>query len=254
MTLLRFDNLSSFRNLVHAVTTNRWPGEGRCDPFNLAVHVGVGKENAIAARKTLLKHLHADLPFERLTIPSQVHANNIAIIDQAHIGSGWEGRSGCLAGIDGVATALTAVPMMILSADCPLIIAYDGQVRALGLAHAGWQGTAGRIAANLIDSMCKKLGARAGRIVAGISPCAGKCCYQVGSDVIDAMDGRFIERRDGRAFLDLQHANRRQLLDSGLQKQNIQVMDICTICDERFFSHRRDKTIAGRFGLIAAII
>ena len=107
--------------------------------------------------------------------------------------------------------------------------------------------------------MHQKLGAEPGRIIAGIGPSAGKCCYRIGPDVVDkfkqaGLAEQCCQQRQGRFYLDLQRGNYRQLLKSGLRAENIEIMDICTICDDRFFSYRRDGSAAGRFGLIAAIV
>jgi len=257
MTLLQFKHLAAFDRLIHAVTTNRPPDEDSRGPFNLADHVGTGRERAVEARKRLTKHL--GLSFERLTIPQQVQAGRIAVVDRQQAGRGRGGRRDSLPDVDGVVTALTALPMMILSADCPLIIAYDPQASVLGLAHAGWRSTAAAIARNLVQTMCRDFSAEPQRILAGIAPAARSCCYQVGSDVIAALtpgdlSDRCVERRNGRTFLDLTEVNRTQLLKCGLQDENIRIMDPCTICDDRFFSHRRDGVHAGRFGLIAAMV
>jgi len=77
----------------------------------------------------------------------------------------------------------------------------------------------------------------------------------VGDDVVDAATramgqaaGDCIIRRDGSTCFDLWAANVRQLTAAGLARQNIEVAGVCTICDNRFFSHRREGARAGRHG------
>jgi len=43
--------------------------------------------------------------------------------------------------------------------------------------------------------------------------------------------------------LDIAAVARRQLEAHGIELHDV---ELCTICDERFFSHRRDKGITGR--------
>ena len=83
--------------------------------------------------------------------------------------------------------------------------------------------------------------AATGPITAALGPSARGCCYEVGEEVhahFAAYDARRGERN-----LDLAAVARAQL-----EAHGIEVLDIglCTICDERFFSHRRDKGVTGR--------
>ena len=257
MNLLKFQNLSSLGTLVHGVTTAGWLDDRFSGPFNLADHTGQNKDQAPKARRLLAQHLGLDIA--KLTMPRQVHANRITIIDDQQVGRAWTDRQSSLAGADGLATRLTAVPLMVLSADCPLIIAYDPLSSVLGLAHGGWRSTLGAISTNLVETMRQELDAQPDRIIAGIGPAAGKCCYQIGSEVVDQfkqadLAQQCCHQREGRFYLDLQQANYLQLLKSGLRAGNIETMDICTICDDRFFSYRRQGAASGRFGLIAAMV
>ncbi|RXM21699.1 laccase domain-containing protein, partial [Citrobacter sp. AAK_AS5] len=85
-----------------------------------------------------------------------------------------------------------------------------------------------------------------------IAPSAGPCCYEVGHEVrriarstLSQADTFFVER-NGQLFLDLWSANRRQLIDAGLKADNLETAGRCSICDRRFWSHRRDGADAGR--------
>ena len=90
-----------------------------------------------------------------------------------------------------------------------------------------------------------------------ICPLAGPCCYEVRDDVLAAaMAGigesalALFDRRGGQMYLDLWRANVEQLTSAGLCRHNIGVAGVCTICDRRFFSHRRQGPPAGRFGCL----
>ena len=80
----------------------------------------------------------------------------------------------------------------------------------------------------------------AGPLTAALGPSARGCCYEVGEEVHEHFAA--YDARDGRN-LDLAVVARAQL-----EAHGIEVLDtgLCTICDERFFSHRRDKGITGR--------
>jgi copper oxidase (laccase) domain-containing protein len=52
--------------------------------------------------------------------------------------------------------------------------------------------------------------------------------------------------------LDLVEANRRQLLEAGVQQKNIWISDLCTSCrTDLLFSHRKERGKTGR--MLAAI-
>jgi YfiH family protein len=86
---------------------------------------------------------------------------------------------------DGLVTRQSGLGLVTRSADCPLILAADGEAGVVGTAHASWRSTVQQIAAELIRQMTAA-GAAAEHIVACICPSAGPCCYQVGPEVLQA--------------------------------------------------------------------
>ena len=138
---------------------------------------------------------------------------------------------------DGQATALAGVGAMVLSADClPVALGTGGAVAML---HAGWRG----LAAGVLEEGVRVLREHAGsdRIGAVLGPCAGACCYEVGPEVRRAL-GR--AGGEGPARIDLRAIARERLLAAGVAE--VLRASACTICDERFFSHRREGARGGR--------
>jgi YfiH family protein len=138
---------------------------------------------------------------------------------------------------DGQATALGGVAAMVLAADCmPVALASR---HAVAMVHAGWRG----LAAGVLDEgvlALRELDRDAGEIVAVIGPCAEACCYEVGEEVHRAFAGT---HRHGR-MLDLRALAHERLAAAGVGE--VRDVDACTICDERYFSHRREGARAGR--------
>lgn len=141
---------------------------------------------------------------------------------------------------------------LVFVADClPVALSGPGGVAML---HCGWRGLAAGIVA--------KGAAAVGATDAAIGPGIGPCCYEVGSEVLDAFghlgdapaaDGtkRGI-RRDisSRRRLDLPEVARRLLREAGVAR--VESAGLCTSCHpELFFSHRRD---AGRTGRQAGLV
>jgi hypothetical protein len=141
--------------------------------------------------------------------------------------------------VDGQATALRGIAPMVLVADClPIALAGEG---AAGILHAGWRGLAAGIVGEGVRAV-RELGA-AGPLEAVIGPGAGACCYEVGEEVHERFADYGPGARRGRN-LDLKAIARMQLERAGIDR--VTDVERCTICDEDFFSHRRDRGTTGR--------
>lgn len=246
--LMRFLGLSGCAELVHAITTRPW---------NMAPHRGPQAELALARRAQLCRHLGLD--FERLTAAEQIHSHHVLRVRPEDVGAGRTGRDDAVRFVDGLICDLPGVPLLQLSADCPLLLVFDPQRRALGTAHASWRGTVARIAETLVSAMTREFGCRPAELRAGLCPCAGPDRYEIGEEVVRIARSllphadRFLPSRGEKHCFDLRTANVDQLLRAGLAPDHIEVAAECTISDTRFFSHRRDGPATGRFALIAAL-
>jgi YfiH family protein len=137
---------------------------------------------------------------------------------------------------DGQATALGGVAALVLVADCmPVAIGAEG---AVAIVHAGWRGVAAGVLEEGVRAV-RELGGT-GPILALVGPSAGPCCYEVGEEVHAALGAG---ARTGRNA-DLPAAARERLLTAGADE--VRVLGPCTICDARWFSHRREGEQAGR--------
>ncbi|HTO09073.1 MAG TPA: polyphenol oxidase family protein [Myxococcota bacterium] len=145
---------------------------------------------------------------------------------------------------DAVWSAEPGAAVGVVTADCvPILLACrDG--RAVCAVHAGWRGTAARIAALAVRAFARATGAPARELVAAIGPHIGPCCYEVDAPVLAAIPERSVFRaaRPGHAMLDLFAANRAQLVGAGVPARAIERVGGCTACDSlRYVSYRRDK-------------
>jgi YfiH family protein len=205
---------------------------------NLSTHTGDEHEHGREARDRLCE----DLALNWLCASRQVHGTFVQRVRSA-TGNGGEAVA---IDADGHATALTGVGAMVLTADClPVALGADGVVAML---HAGWRGLAGGVLEEGFSAL-RELGGL-GEIEAAVGPGAGVCCYEVGLEVHaafgqDSPDARY---RDGKN-IDLRGIAREKLLAAGVAR--VHDADACTICDLRFFSHRREGARAGRQGGVA---
>jgi YfiH family protein len=146
---------------------------------------------------------------------------------------------------DGLVTSLPQRPLTLLAADClPIAIAAEAGGR-IAVLHAGWRG----LLAGIVERGVAAVGLPA---VAAVGPSAGPCCYAVGADVAVRLQARFGPHvmRSGRA--DLWLAARGALEAAGVSV--VEVACECTICaPQRYFSHRRDRGVTGRQGVVGLV-
>lgn len=250
--------LANAPGLVHAVTKGCW---------NMSRTTGSGIDTTDVRRRRVCEIL--SVPFERLTTGRQVHGTKVAVRTpnrdrKGALAINADNRPGNqspepIPGVDGLVTDEPNVPLMVLSADCCLMVLYDPARPAVGVAHAGWRGTAGGLGGELVRAMSEAFQSRPEHLLAAMSPCAGACCYEVQEDVVAVFEenrcdlASVLERRDGSTFLDLAEANALQLESAGVTRDRIDVANICTVCSEDYFSYRREGPSTGHFALIAAI-
>jgi copper oxidase (laccase) domain-containing protein len=99
-------------------------------------------------------------------------------------------------------------------------------------------------------------------VCVAIGPAAGACCYEVGSEVIEAFADRFANSdellkptRENHACINLLQANRQQLVSAGVNDDRIYSAPLCTMCcKDLFFSYRREKNLYGKVGRLMSVI
>ena len=183
----------------------------------------------------------ADLPagFPRLATLKQIHSASC-------VAAG--GRSGMLGEGDALLENQPGSVVAIKTADCIPILLVDERRRAVAAVHAGWRGTAARIACVAVAAMGRDFGTRGEDLHAAIGPGIGKCCYEVGAEVAAQFGGQ------GRGYIDLTSENRRQLEEAGVTGRRIYASNLCTMCRAgEFHSFRRDQNAAGRMFSFAGI-
>src|SRR5262245_17357107 len=148
---------------------------------------------------------------------------------------------------DAVWTAAPGVAVAVVTADCVPILLADPRGRWVCAIHAGWRGSAARIASRTVRALCTATKTAPGELVAAIGPHIGACCYEVDAPVLQAIPERSVfrpARRPGHAMLDLFALNRLRLVGAGVPARSIERVGGCTLCDPacRYASYRRDQT------------
>ena len=67
----------------------------------------------------------------------------------------------------------------------------DNKIYAVGVGHAGWRGTYGKICEETLKSMQENYNTNPENVIAIIGPSIGSCCYEVSYDLIDKLKNFF---------------------------------------------------------------
>jgi polyphenol oxidase len=271
--------LESVPSLVHGFST-RTGGHSQVygqDQLNLSFTATDRREDVERNRADFLIGLGADEL--RLLTLRQIHSDIIHVVTSPEQlptkGKSFNG--------DGLITGLSGMLLGIQTADCVPVLIADTRQRVVAAVHAGWRGTAKRIAEKAVGTMRARFASRPQDLRAAIGPAIQQCCYAVGDEVIEEFESQFLyakklfcevydedpvkkkypllfmtarapghSRIGPQMHLDLIKANRRQLLDAGLSKKNIWAAEECTSCrTDLLFSHRSEGGYTGR--MMAAI-
>ncbi|MDD2702427.1 MAG: peptidoglycan editing factor PgeF [Candidatus Omnitrophica bacterium] len=185
--------------------------------------------------------------YEHAVAVKQPHSGVVRYVDTLDRGRGADSYTTAIPDADALVTDKKHVPLVILTADCPSIFLYDSKTPAIGLVHAGWKGTKEKITENSVQFMRHYCGTKPGDISVFFGPAIRKCCYEVGEEFRDFFPYE-TSGKDGRLYLDLVLANKKQLLDAGVGRECIRDCGICTGCNpEEYFSYRKQGCDCGRF-------
>ena len=239
---------------VEAFSTTRGEVDGRnaYSGVNLCDYVGDDALRVLDSRLTLAMQLGVDL--DDLVMPRQVHSCRVALIDEHFRTLDIDQQEAALEGVDALVTTLKGVVIGVNTADCVPIALVDERAGVMAVAHAGWRGTVGRIAAKVVAEMCRQ-GASAERIQAVMGPSICQTCFEVGDEVVTAfkeahfdLDAIVTRNADtGKAHIDLRAVNRDVLVAAGVSAANVVLSQHCSRCEhQRFFSARRLGINSGR--------
>jgi polyphenol oxidase len=250
-------------------TDESWGAALRCRPLE-----------AIAPHLFTTRQLELSSPADLQRLAAAVGAREVAMVTQVHRAEAVVIRRGFPRPFDEAqgrpeADVLVSddphVADAVRAADCVPLLLADRATGAVAAVHAGWRGTATRAAVAALDALTREFGTRPSEVVAAIGPSIGPCCYEVGSDLVDAFAAAGHERhliqrwfatppppRGSREKpslrLDVAGANRDQLILAGVPEGSIYTSGLCTAMHlDVLTSYRAEKEKAGRIaGVIRA--
>lgn len=240
---LTFPELSELPQFHHAFSTRLG---GISKGYLASMNLGFGRGDD---EKTVLQNYqifcHATgFPIESLVLTAQDHHTNIRRVGRKDRGAGilfpkpWQS-------VDGLITNDPGVTLCVFGADCVPILIVDPISHAIGVCHAGWRGTVGKIAAKTVFSMQREFGSLPQNLQAFIGPSIGPCCFEVDEPVEREFAAlktlgpeTLIEKKpNGKYYIDLWETNARILKEAGVLK--VTIGGLCTKCHpELVWSHR----------------
>src|SRR5436190_13610004 len=163
ITFLRSEALDGIPGVVHAFSTRR----GERNDFSLGpitspnpmIHINRARFSAAIGAP--------GWPIIKL---KQVHSGIVADIDDTS-------AAGEAVEADAAVTSLRGVVLGVQTADCVPILIADAGGQAIAAVHAGWRGTAARIAESAVTRLVEKFQIDPKSLIAVIGPHIGVCCY-----------------------------------------------------------------------------
>ncbi|HEX8742537.1 MAG TPA: polyphenol oxidase family protein [Thermoleophilaceae bacterium] len=211
---------------ARAFFSTRLGGEssGPFESLNLGILTDDQKALVVRNRARFAKRV--GLASEAIVQGMQVHGAEI---------KEWGERGASLDEVDGHVTQRTDLGLLVLVADClPLALAAPGRIAMI---HCGWRGLAGGIVEEALATFATEPPA------AALGPCIGRCCYEVGDEVLAAF-APYEGAATGR-MLSLRAVAEAKLRAGGVER--IEHVEVCTSCNpDLLFSHRRDGGVTGR--------
>lgn len=225
------------------------------DSMNLGFGRGDEREAVLENYRCL--GIAAGFRSERVVAFTQVHKNDVCVATESDAGEAYLPKK---REFDAVVTNVPNLPIATYHADCVPVFLLDPINRAVGVAHAGWRGTAAKSPESAVRAMVESFGSCPADILAAIGPSIDMCCFETDSDVPEAMLSAFGEAarnyirddRNRKFHVSLPGLNALTLLGCGVLEENITMSGECTCCKSDFYwSHR---ATGGVRGAMAAII
>ncbi|MGH7204228.1 MAG: peptidoglycan editing factor PgeF [Candidatus Levyibacteriota bacterium] len=182
---------------------------------------------------------------------NQVHGTSVALIEN--------NRELVIPKTDGMVTNKKGLPLTIVTADCLPIMFYDPKNEVIGVAHAGRRGLLSDIINEVMTVLKDTFNTDPNNIIVGVGPSVEKNCYEVSKEIVEEFTRAFpnftniYDQKAQKYFLDLRAIAMQSLEKEGILKQHIEISDICTKCDEQFYSYRRGDT-DGRFASVISLV
>ena len=239
-------------------TQESWGAALRCRALSpIAPHVFTTRQLGFTAPDGE-RRLAASIGARAVAMATQVHGRHVIVVRRgAAVPAGRPEADAFISDAPDIAVAVRA-------ADCVPLLMADRVRGVVAAVHAGWRGTVARVAVAAVEALAREFGSHPSDLIAAIGPSIGPCCYEVGSELVDAfaaagherylIDRWFLapvpprgSRERATLRLDVPGANRDQLVLAGVPEHQIHLSGLCTAMHLNVLtSYRAEREKAGR--------
>ncbi|MFP4452150.1 MAG: peptidoglycan editing factor PgeF [Desulfobacterales bacterium] len=237
-----FSNLAAHPGVFHAIFTRRTDSG---DSLNTGANSGSDMSSVKSARKAVKKCMQAS----ELIFLKQIHGSEVVTIKSRNDAKSAAGKPPAA---DAVISKSPGTGLVIQAADCQAVMLYDPVKHAAANIHSGWRGSISNIIGACVKAMKENFSTDPADLAAGIGPSLGPCCAEF-TNYKKEIPEPFWIYRDSQNRFDFWQASTDQLKAAGVKEKNIELSNICTMCNPHlFFSYRAEKT-AKRFATVIGI-
>ena len=232
---------NKFPEIIFGFSTKIGGNEKSTFDFNLSYSVGDNKSIVDSNRELFLKAIGLDA--KKVGYQRQTHSDIIKVINHA----GDNGES------DALITKGKNLGLAIIVADCTPIFIYDFENKVIAAVHSGWRGTEQKILYKTLIKLKENFDTKPDNLFVYMGPSISTINYEVGKEVAEKFNNKYIVQKNGKLFLDVSQINYDMLIEFGIPQNQIQKSELCTFeFGSLLHSFRRDGIKSGRsLGVIA---
>jgi YfiH family protein len=241
MLILKPHIFKPFSEIIFGFSTKF--GEDQVPPFYFNLSLSVGDKAEMVMNNRIRFFSSLGMSLEKAVFQKQTHGNKISYVSSG----GWIRES------DAMITDKRDLALCISTADCTGIFIYDAKKKIIAAVHSGWRGTQKGITKLTIQKLRTDFKCKLEDLYIYLSPSVSQVNYEVGGEVAELFDTRYLESHGDKYFLDVSSANYDMLIGSGIPSHQIQKSNLCSFeYRDLFHSYRRDGNGSGRaLGIIA---
>lgn len=238
-----FETIKLHEDLITGITLK---DEEKKESNNMALHVCQSKADIIANREQLSEKLN--VPLNQFVCANQTHSDRFYKVTKEDLGRGAYHLEDAIDAVDALYTKEAGLMLTTFTADCVPLIFYDPSSQLIGAIHSGWKGTVQSITEKVFTHLKKEEGLQVDTCLVHIGSCLSMKNFEVDKDVEQlfkkltyADDWITYDPVKNKYFIDNQAVVKEQCLNAGIQPENIDYDQVCTMDSKRHFSYRQDK-------------
>jgi YfiH family protein len=241
MLILQPYIFKKFDNLVFGFSTKLGDNNESPYDFNLSLSVGDEKDRVLKNRNKFFDA--TGLSVDEAAFQKQVHGDTVSYIN----------NPGIIGESDAMITDKPGIGLCISTADCTPVFIYEYRRDIIAAVHSGWKGTQKKIAEKTVKKLKNEYNCDPENMFVYLGPSISQQHYQVGEEVSEYFDNKYLRKDNDKLLLDLASVNYDMLIAEGIPSYQIQKSHLCSFeYNEVLHSYRKNGKNSGRaLGIIA---